>query len=183
MNARIEYFLNAVFYCLSRWCAGFYLKLQYATFRVLGAFLKPFMSGERWRKMQEAVNNIGPVLYSNSNRRKTEYFSYSYNLMASLIGCYISWFFLGAILVGGYLGRMNIYVILIIAIVFTCLCYFPIWRWVFRKDKGAAYFKKFDRRVDAWYGKWKRITAIFCAGAVLSLIISIVIFVLILSGR
>lgn len=143
-------------------------------------FLKPFVSAERWRKMQEAVNNIGPVLYSNSNRRKTEYFSYSYNLMASLIGCYISSLLLGAIFVGRHLGVLNYYTSLIIVVVFTCLCYFPISRWVFRKGKGIAYFKKFDRRVDAWYRKWQRITAIFCAGAVLSLIVSVVIFVLLL---
>lgn len=48
-------------------------------------------------------------------------------------------------------------------IVVTGICYFPLYKYVLRKDRYVSFFRKYERKDEVWQKKWKIIAVIFIA--------------------
>lgn len=59
------------------------------------------------------------------------------------------------------------------------VCYIPIYKALYSKDRYLKYFRKFEKEDVQWHRKWSRITTLFCVGAALMFIGGIVAMILI----
>ena len=167
MNKKIEYFLNAVHYCIYREEIWSMKKVDNGVLRIMH-YLSVLFSFENFYNKKVDERKRDKALWN---------YMYGKNVGVS-IGLAHHWFgyfyscysiFLSFVLLGipdGMFGGVNLIVAMAIIALPIGLCYIPAYRAVFSKDRYLKYFKQFEKEDEQWHKKWKRITWLFCIGSV-----------------
>ena len=170
MNNRFEYFLNAVHY----WMWLDMVRLSRYTDRILGILvgtlgdmlLSPSRK-EQWKNHLKTMSdqNLRLKAIDDSGGIWSDHnivcvcWSYVLFPISIIVGIWLK-------VVGNFsLGMMSVFPITFI------LVDIYLHRVLFSKSRYKVYFRQFERRSEAWHVRWRRITRIFIAGGVLSLIV------------
>lgn len=165
-----EYFLNAILYNL--WVAD----KKFGDFmgKIVNILLYPipkYLFTETYKKkcyerLSKEQKNIDKFFYDEKNGfhigRANYLFGYIYS-------CYLG--FLSFILLGvvfKYIEGTSPLVKLFIIFIPIGIFYIPAYLAVFTKDRYLKYFKQFEQNDEQWHKKWKRVTIVFCIGAIIT---------------
>lgn len=169
MNNKIEYFLNAVHYCM--WL---HEKKEGKFVQRISKFMaitlpKFFMSKNHKSLIDKRVKNSSKDYEDFYYNRKTGYYVYSANHWFGYI-CTLYFMFLSFVALGctlHFYGSISKLYLLLIVMIPIEIGYIPVYKSVFSKDKYLEYFKKFEKEDERWYKKWRRITIVFCLGGII----------------
>ena len=143
------------------------------------------------KKIEKIILSFFSILFSekymqkiNDRQKNKELKDFRYgNKWGLSIGVAHYWFgyfysgyfmFLSFVLLGipdGIFGGVNLIVATAIIALPIALGYIPAYRAVFSKDHYLKYFKQFEKEDGQWHKKWKRITWVFCIGALITMAI------------
>lgn len=175
MNEKVEYFLNAIHYCLWLYNIKFHEFIE----KRLNALFSPILqhlftesfkkkNNKCLAKQQEELN----IFYYD---KKTGYHigqaNYLYGYFYSGYPTFIS-FLLGGLVLKEF-GYMNEIMKLAVLVIPIGLGYIPAYRAVFTDNHYLKYFERFEKEDEQWHKKWKLITSIFCIGSILATVLGI----------
>jgi len=180
VQKKFEYFLNAVHYCM--WLRE---KKVYKSMRILGdklfsplkyIFTENFKKRyhESRRELQPQwdnlyCDNIGGFCVSWAHHWLGLFCAcYPISLSFALLGVGTRWF-----------GSLPSFVVPILIFVPMGLCYIPVYKALYGKDRYLKYFKKFEKEDKCWHRKWSQITTLFTVVSVLFFFGGIVAMILI----
>ncbi len=175
--SRIEYFLNAILYCL--WLAD--KKVHIITRKYIEMLLSPipkYLFTENYRKKcYENREKQKPLLDDYFNNKVNGFhIGMANHLFGSFYSCYsllISFIVLAKLL--RIYEDLNKFIVLITFAIPIIVAYIPAYTAVFKNDRYLKYFKQFENEDENWHKKWKRITITFCIGGVIALLLGIVL--------
>ena len=183
-DSKFKYFLNAIHYCM--WLH--FLKFEEKNDKIFNCLFSQILKYFFTQKYKtNFYSNLGRVQndvaqFYNDKRSgfciswASHWFGYAYSCYPAVI----SFVLFGVILrFSDDLGN-NIAIQILILAVPIVLCYIPLYRAVFFHDRYLEYFKEFEKKNTQWLNKWKKITLIFCIGAIISIIFGITIAFVIL---
>ena len=175
-RSKFEYFLNAVPYCL--WLRE--NKREYICGRIVETLLSPipklFFTKKYKKKYYEQylpeANAKSDELFHD---KKTGFnigwaqrrFGYIYSFYPGFFSCILAAFGFK------YFGYINYYVTLLWVAIPIILGYIPAYKAVFTNDRYLKYFKKFEKKDEAWHKKWKRRTTLFIIGGTTMVLLGI----------
>lgn len=174
----IEYFLNAIHYCM--WLH--YLKFEEKNDRRYNRFLSFVLKYFCTQKVRNRYyNNLKRYQIDKDkfyHDKKSGYcigwahhwFGYVY----SSYPCFISFVLSGIFYRYCADLRNDIALRLLILAIPIFLCYIPAYKAVFSNDQYLKYFKKFEKEDEQWHKKWKRITMLFWIGGAFFTILGII---------
>ena len=170
MNKKFEYAINAIHYCIyleEVWTNSIIQKCMNRIWRVI------LLKRHRDKKCpsdakSQMIESFPCGKHCGMSVGLAHHlFGYLYSAYSSL---------LSFILLGGYLrffGNVNTWLIILIIAIPIGICYIPAYKAVFANDKYLKYFKQFEKENELWHRKWKRITIVFCTGAVVAFLLGI----------
>ncbi len=171
----MEYFLNAIHYCIWRIYMEIGNTIGKITNKILAPIPKYFFTKYYRKKYNERLPN---------ERKKADIFLHNKNdgyyigLANSLFGeiysgysCFISFVSVGFAIRGS--NEFNYCKIMILLIIPIGLAFIPAYKAVFSGDRYLEYFKQFEKEDEAWHKKWKRRTIAFCVGSVITTLLGI----------
>ncbi len=180
-RTEFEYFLNAVHYCLWRWQIKVYAFMEKLG-DVLFSPLKYLFTDNFRKRYHESKLKLEPQfndLYYNDKNGFCV--AWAHHLMGTFCTCYPLFLSFSLLGLGTRLfGGLNSFVALVLIFVPSGICYIPVYKALYTKDRYLKYFKKFEKEDEQWHRKWSRITTLFCVGAALFFIGGI--FAMILLG-
>ena len=175
MNKKFELFLNTVHYCL--WLGD----RKFGDFmgKVVNVLLSPIPKYLFTKEYKKKYDERLPKEQKNHDKffydKETGYhICWAHHWFGYFYSCYPA--FLSFILLGvafRYFGEMSYLVIVLIVSVPIGIFYIPAYRAVFYKNRYLKYFKQFEKNDNQWHQKWKRITMLFCIGAVFTMLLGI----------
>lgn len=168
MKDKFEYFLNAVHYCI-------YLeeittnkiieKAVNLFFSIMGAFLFPKQMRIKFQE-QRYRNHVKRTEYIYGNEYGLS-IGMAHHLFGAFYSCLpasISWICLGV--ANRLFESLTDWLVLIIFATPIAIGYIPMYMAVFYNNRYIVYFKKYEKENKRWHKKWKRITFLFCVGAI-----------------
>lgn len=179
----IEYFLNAIHYCM--WLH--YLKFEEKNDRRYNRFLSFVLKYFCTQKVRNRYyNNLKRYQIDKDkfyHDKKTGYcigwahhwFGWFYSDFA----CFVSFILIGLLFKFDF--EIGHTIIIMTFALPVGLAYIPAYNAVFKKDKYLAYFKQFEKEDEQWHKKWKRKTMLFCLGGIVSFISGIIGAILIIT--
>ncbi len=172
---RIEYVLNAIFYCIWLRQVKFGLMCKRLFQCILSVTTKLFLTNERRDRF-----------YFGYNKRQIELSKYQFNkeyglainLAKDSFGLYTYFpFSIFSFASMGAFVRMfydiNLIVFIVISAVPLIASDILVRKTVYKDKRYLKYFEKFEKEDEKWHKKWKRRTRIFTLASLLSLAISI----------
>ena len=175
IHSRIEYFLNAVLYCI--WLEGLRCRdivervVRMAFYPVL--LLLPKKRRERFKRIQKIKIHkynrwnenakTGWIIADALDTLECSYLGYCAMLSFILTGTIDNW-----------LDGVNSIVLVILFATPIFVGFIPLYRSVIANDLYLEYFKIFRMENEQWHRRWHCITTAFCVGGALSFILGIV---------
>ena len=174
-NIDMEYFLNAIHYCIWR----IYMEIGSTIGKITDKMLKPipkyFFTKDYRKKYYKRLPN---------EKKKTDIFLHNKNngyyigLANSFFGeiysgypCFISFVSVGFTFRES--SEFNYCKIMILLAIPIGLAFIPAYKAVFANDRYLEYFKKFAKEDEKWHKKWKRRTIAFCTGSIIATLLGI----------
>ena len=171
-----EYFLNAIHYCL--WIGD----MTFGDFmgRVVNILLSPipkYLFTKEYKKKyyerrQREQTNIDKFFYDKEYGYHIGWAHHWFGYFYSCYPAFLSFILLG--IVFRYFGKVSFLVVILTVAIPVGIFYIPAYQAVFSKDRYLKYFKQFEKKDKPWRQKWKRITILFCIGAIATVFLGIV---------
>lgn len=167
-----EYYMNAIHYCIYReevWSNAVCLKTVMKCMRVISELLNLkewyYRRDESIRKDTKGLN----YMFGKESGLSIGMAHHWFGLFYSAYPAFFSWVLVG--IADRTFGELNKILFLLFFGIPIVICYIPAYKAVFSDDKYLKYFKQFEKEDKQWHKKWKRITIVFCVGALLTLVI------------
>lgn len=167
---KLEYFLNAVHYCM--WLnqnsfQEFVHKIVFALTSTIANNILPPQNRAKFNKQLstglEEWNNYRNNPQDGWNIASTNHW---FGFLYSFYPCGFAFILLG--LGNRIWGNLPKGFVLLIIFGLLGVCYIPAYKTVYTKDRYLKYFRKFAKEDKHWHKKWSRITTLFCIIAILS---------------
>lgn len=162
---KIEYFLNAVHYCL--WLSD--KKSGYIMEKIVNVILFPIVNSKRYRRNYSNPTirkNLDTFFYDEENGWHIGWANHWFGYFYSCYSSFIAFIVVG--IANRLLGSLNMVLFLLFFGIPIGLLYIPAYRAVFSKDRYLGYFKLFDKKDEKWHKKWKHMTIAFCMGSIIA---------------
>lgn len=167
-GSRFEYFLNAVHYCIYKeevWSNRLLEKIVWKCFYVISKlFSKESYYFKRRNKFRKD-SKYQDYMYGQKAGQSIGLAHHLFGFIYSAYPGFFSWIVIG--IADRTFGELNRIFFLLLFGIPIGICYIPAYRAVFTDDKYLKYFKKFEKEDNLWHKKWKRITFLFCVGAII----------------
>lgn len=173
MDFKFEYFLNAIHYNIyleEVWSNKKTNKMVNGLFAVI--FRIPFIGKYRKKYDGQKTKELFDFYYG---KKVGLSISVAHHLFGYFYSCYPA--FLSFILLGVVFrnfGKVSFLVVILTVAIPVGIFYIPAYQAVFSKDRYLKYFKQFEKKDKPWHQKWKRITILFCIGAIATVFLGIV---------
>ena len=172
----IEYFLNAIHYCMWLHFLKFEEKNDRRYNRFLSFVLKYFCTQKVRNRYYNNLKRYQIDKDKFYHDKKSGYcigwahhwFGWFYSDFA----CFVSFILIGLLFKFDF--EIGHTIIIMTFALPVGLAYIPAYNAVFKKDKYLAYFKQFEKEDEQWHKKWKRKTMLFCFGGTTIFILGIV---------
>ena len=171
-----EYFLNAIHYCL--WIGD----MTFGDFmgRVVNILLSPipkYLFTKEYKKKyyerrQREQKNIDKFFYDEEYGYHIGWAHHWFGYFYSCYPAFLSFILLGVVFRN--FGKVSFLVVILTVAIPVGIFYIPAYQAVFSKDRYLKYFKQFEKKDKPWHQKWKRITILFCIGAIATVFLGIV---------
>lgn len=167
---RLEYFLNAVHYCLWIGSIKFGDSIKSVADKIVFAMLSSLFT-----------NRFKARFYERKHRKQAEanrffydeetgfHIGYAGSMFGFMYTCYFFClsFIISASVLKAY-GKLNGIADFILFAAPMVIGYIPAYKAVFAKRRYMTYFKQFKQKDERWRRKWKYITLMFCVGSCLA---------------
>ena len=165
---KFAYFLNAVHYCIYLEEIWSNKKIE----KIILSFFSILFSEKYMQKINDRQKNkeLKDFRYGNKWGLSIGVAHHWFGFFYSGYPCFFSWLLLG-IASRMYGDEMKGMVVMLIIAFPIALGYIPAYKAVFSKDRYLKYFKQFEKEDEQWHKKWKRITWVFCIGALITMAI------------
>ena len=173
MDFKFEYFLNAIHYNIyleEVWTNKKTNKMVNGLFAVI--FRIPFIRKYRKKYEGQQAKELEDFYYGNKVGLSISVAHYLFGHFYSCYPAFLSFILMGVVF--RYFGEISFLVIILIVAIPIVFFYIPAYQAVFSKDRYLKYFKQFEKKDKHWHQKWKRITIIFCIGAIVAMLLGIV---------
>ena len=179
---KFEYFLNAVHYCMWRSNIAHHVFLRTNVLASISRISRYLVTREQQEGYESQLLEKNKEIEDLFRNKKIGFCtSWAHRSFNSFSTCYSAFFSFVLLGFGVRLyGNLSPFTMLFLIFSPICVCYIPIYKAVYSKDRYLRYFRKFEKEDERWHRKWSRITTLFCVGAVLSFIGGI--FAMILLG-
>ena len=167
MKEKLEYFLNAVHYCI-------YLEECWSQ-RIVNKFFKKLLSPipkylftdsyreKYYKRLESQQKELDDYFFS---KEAGQSIGLAHHLFGFFVTCYFV--FIGFLLLGflsKQFGVENVlgdgFVRMLIFAIPVTIGYIPVYKAVFSNDVYLKFFNEFEKKDEKWHRKWKRITAAF----------------------
>lgn len=179
LNKKFSFFLNAVHYCMWRKLIAQHIFLR-RTFLVLFSHIPAGIFSKKRREIynrQILDNNIEDFFRNNKDGFCI---SWAHHWTGYFSACYPG--FISFVLLGletRLFGSLSPFVDLLLIFGPIGICYIPVYKALYTKDRYLKYFKRFEKEDEQWHRKWSRITTLFCVGAIIMFVGGIAAMILI----
>ncbi len=170
MKEKLEYFLNAVHYCI-------YLEECWSQ-RIVNKFFKKLLSPipkylftdsyreKYYKRLESQQKELDDYFFS---KEAGQSIGLAHHLFGYFSTCYLGYFsftFCGLYkyLTGEFSHGMLKVIIMGIPI---AIGFVPFHKAVFAGDRYLEFFREFEKRDDVWRRKWKWITVAYCVGGII----------------
>lgn len=174
-DSKLEYFLNAIHYCL--WLN----EKKFGNFagRVVETLLAPIpkylftkvYKEKYYKRLPKEQKKVVSFFNNRENGyyigRANHWFGYLYSSYFVFFSFLLMPFIFKA---GGDMHNITTLILLALPVV---LGYIPAYKAVFTNDRYLKYFKQFEKEDERWHRKWKRITLVFEIGSIVSIFLGI----------
>lgn len=175
MNKKIEYFLNAVHYCIYREEIWSMKKVDNGVLRIMH-YLSVLFSFENFynKKVDERKKDkaLWDYMYGKDGGVSIGSAHHWFGYFYSCYPAFLSFILLGVVFRN--FGKVSFLVVILTVAIPVGIFYIPTYQAVFSKDRYLKYFKQFEKKDKPWHQKWKRITILFCIGAIATVFLGIV---------
>lgn len=185
MKKKFEYFLNAIHYCIyleEVWTNKKTEKIVYGfLFFISKYFFPKRLKIKVYRRHLQSRQELNEYFYGKEFGQSIGVAHYLFGAFSSAYIGLFSWICIGvADRIFGYTHLKGLPGLLVFSIPIA-IGYIPVYKAVFTKDRYLKYFKKFEKKDEQWHRKWKRITLLFCVGAIIVSAIGFYIMTVIVS--
>lgn len=178
---KFEYFLNAVHYCMWRRNIAHHVFLRKNVLASISRISRYLVTREQQERYESQLLEKNKEIEDLFRNKKTGFcISWAHRSLDSFSICYSAFF--SFVLLGLDLrlyGNLSPFAMLFLIFSPIGVCYIPIYKAVYSKDRYLKYFKKFEKEDEQWHRKWSRITTLFCVGAALMFVGGIVAMIVI----
>lgn len=165
---KVEYFLNAVHYCLwlnEKKIGDFVGKIVY----VLLAPIPKYLFTKAYRKkyherLSKEQKNLNAFFYNRKNSFSIGWADHWFGYFYSGYSISLSFVIIG--IAERKWGELNAGMVALLIAIPIGICAIPAYNAVFVKDRYLKYFKKFEKKDERWHEKWKWITFLFVIGGI-----------------
>lgn len=167
-DSKLEYFLNAIHYCL--WLN----EKKFGNFagRVVETLLAPipkYLFTKVYRKkynerQSKERKNFDTFFYNEKNSLSIGWANHWFGYFYSAYSIFLSFVIIG--IVSKVWGDPKGCVVVLLIAIPMGICYIPAYKAVFAKDRYLKYFKQFEKKDEHWHKKWKWITFLFVIGGI-----------------
>lgn len=173
---RLEYFLNAVLYCLWRMRVTFNKVIDVITYHFMICILYILPRKVRLKMEENRANNLPVVNRLRYNKKNGLCISSASTLMGALLCSFM--FLPSGIVLGCFVNITGLnYISVGAALIITVVTATMIEeKFLFKKYKYLKYFKQFDKKDAKWYRRWRLITLIFIVISVVSVVSGFLFF-------
>lgn len=181
----LEYYLNAVHYCLWLFRIKFSENLRKFFLSIILIIPWLILSKKYWEQYYNKIKrNIKIEDKYLKDKRSGSYIFETYCWFSFIYDCYF--FVFSFIIIGVYIkngGNFDNIIPIALFLVPMVLGYIPAYRSVFYMNKYLKYFKEFEKEDKEWHRKWKRRTIAFCFGGIGMFFLGLILFLVILGVR
>lgn len=172
----IEYFLNAVHYCMWHYEkeSG---RLLEKIINVLFAPIQKYVFTKSfkvkyYKHLRKEQKETQCFFYGSRNGLSIGNANHDFGYFYSGYSIFLSFVLIG--IADRFFGSLHSLVVLLLLALPVGLCYIPAYSAVFSNDRYLKYFKQFEKKDERWHEKWRRITILFIIGSIVSTFMGIV---------